>query len=145
MCSRCDMSYPADAVQRQLIRNPASNQRWRDWYRHELQHKLPHGKSSESADLVLVQRSSATLNQCRFSIIDMARDMMVEQDKLRVLTLSPSSFDHRLCSAIHPCSSASSVDNSTIRFSRPQHSTTTRTQHNQATEQKMRFTDAQNL
>ena len=71
-----------------------------------LRHKSPHGKGIECADSFLVQKSSALFNQCRQSIIDLARDMMVAEDRLRILTLSPSSFDHRLRSAIHPCSSA---------------------------------------
>jgi hypothetical protein len=54
-------------------------------------------------------------NQCRQSIINLARDVMVAEDRLRVLTFSSSSFDHRLRSAIHPCSS---VVNTAIQFSR---------------------------
>jgi hypothetical protein len=59
-------------------------------------------------------------------MIDLARDVMVADDRLRVVAISPSSFDHRLCSAIHPCSSASSVVNTAIQFSRVQCSSANR-------------------
>ncbi len=70
-----------------------------------LRHKSPHGKGIESAESALVQKSSALLKQCRHSINVLARNVMVAEDRLRVLTLSPSSFDQRLRPAIHPCSS----------------------------------------
>ena len=54
-----------------------------------LRHKSPHGKGIEDAESVLVQKSSAMFNQCRQSIIDLARDVMVAEDRLRVLPLSP--------------------------------------------------------
>ena len=51
-----------------------------------LRHKSPDGKSIESAESFLVQKSSASLNQCRQSVINLARDVMVAEDRLRVLT-----------------------------------------------------------
>ena len=66
-----------------------------------LRHKSPHGKGIECSESFLVQKSSAMFNQCRQSIIDLARDVMVAEDRLRVLTLSASAFDHRLRPAIH--------------------------------------------
>ena len=50
-----------------------------------LRHKSPHGKGIECAESFLVQKSSAMLNQCRQSIIHLARDVMVAEDRLRVL------------------------------------------------------------
>ena len=47
-----------------------------------LRHESPHGKGSECAESFLVQKSSAMLNQCRQSIIDLARDVMVAEDRL---------------------------------------------------------------
>lgn len=71
-----------------------------------LRNKSPHGKGIDCADSVLVQKSSASFSQCRQLIIDLARDVIVAEDRLRVFTLSPSSLDHRLRPAIHPRSSA---------------------------------------
>ena len=84
-----------------------------------LRHKSPHGKGIESAESALVQKSSASLKQCGHSINVLARDVMVAEDRLRVLTLGPSSFDHRLCSAIYPCSSAKSVVNTAFDSAEP--------------------------
>ncbi len=81
-----------------------------------LRHKSPHGKGIECAESVLVQKSSASLNQCRHSINVLARDVMVAEDRLRIQSLSPSSFDHRLRSVIHPCSSA---DNTAFNSAEP--------------------------
>jgi hypothetical protein len=101
-----------------------------------LRHKSPHGKGIECAESVLVQKSQAMFNQRRQSIIDLARDVMVAEDRLRIQTLSSLSCDHRLRSAIHPCSSA---DNTAIQFSRVQRSAIKRSQHDRSAMQRMRF------
>ncbi len=45
-------------------------------------HKSPRGKSIEDAESFRVQKSSASLNQCRQSLIDLARDVIVAEDRL---------------------------------------------------------------
>jgi hypothetical protein len=71
-----------------------------------LRDKSPHGKGIECAESVLVQKSSASFNQCRHSSNVLARYVMVAEDRLRIQSLSASSFDQRMRSAIYPCSSA---------------------------------------
>jgi hypothetical protein len=49
----------------------------------------------------------------------LARDVMVAEDRLRIQSLSPSSFDSRLRSAISPCRSVSSVVNTAFDSAEP--------------------------
>ena len=142
--------FYCDSVTRNLkrrCREPASRATSSEFNVHavvRLRHKSPHGKGIECAESFLVQKSSASFNQCRQSVINLARDVGVAEDRLRVLPLSPSSFGHRLRSAIHPCSSASSVVDTAIHFNRAQQSTIRRSHHDQTAMQRMRF-DALNL
>ena len=141
----CFTAIRSRAISKRLCQTPESRATSSEFNVHavvRLRHKPPHGKDIECADLVLVQKSSASLNQCRQSIINLARDVMVAEDRLRVLTLSPSSFDHRLRSAILPCSSVESVVNTAIQFSRAPRSAIKRSNHDQTATQRMRLSDA---
>ena len=104
-----------------------------------LRQKSPHGKGIECADSNLVQKASASFSQCRHSINALTRDVMVAEDRLQVLLFSSSALDHRMRSAIYPCSSASSVVNTAIRFIRVQHAAIKRSRHDRAAMQRMRF------
>ena len=144
----CFTAILSRAIPKRLCQTPESHATQSECNVHAvvtLRHKSPHGKSIEEAEWFQVQKSSAMYNQCRQSINDLARDVMVAEDRLRALGLSPSSFGDHLRSAIHPCSSASSVVNTAIQFSGAQHSAIKRSNHDQTATQRLRLFDALSL